>query len=405
MSRSAVVGSLVLALALGAGLVAGPLAVSAAAQGQGRCEPGDLIEDPGWAAAALDLATAHGYATGSGVTIAVVDSGVQADTPHLVGAVLPGIDVVGLDEENTTATLDEAGHGTVVATLAAGRTVPGSGFVGVAPGAMVLPVRTYYGTGDRAVELGVAPTAASLAAGIRAATSAGARIVAVAQTTAQDDPELRAAVAAAVAADVLVVASMGNLEDAEEDPDALQYPAAYPGVLAVGAVAYPFVPAQAHRGEHAGVAAPGVSVVAGLANGADCLVGADGVATSWATGQVAGAAALLAERFPDEGPEGWVYRLQVTALREDPDVLSPLVGWGLVQPAAALTLTADGGERGVDSPWLTRPERPVATEPPLVIEVPADPWRDARSTVAWWALVALVAGAMALVVTRARGRR
>lgn len=376
-------------------------AVAATANQDEECPAGVLIPERGWAPDALALDAAHRIATGAGVRVAVIDSGV-APVAHLRGALAIGTDVVGGEGADATGQTDLTGHGTVVATMVAARPLEGSGLVGVAPGAQILPVRAWYADDDAAQRDGTAPTPQSLAAGLRAAVALGADIAVVAASTAEDAADLRDAVAQASAAGVLVVASAGNLAD-DDDPTQPRYPGAYPGVLAVAAMADGLVPVAAHTGPHVAIAGPGALVLGGLPNGADCVLGADGNATSWATAQVAGAAALLAQAYPDEGPEGWVFRLTATAARQDPDARSDDVGWGLVQPLAALTLVDDGTARGVDSPAVARPEPAADDEPPLHVTVPPDTWLPARQAVLWWSLAAAVAWAAVVLVGRRRG--
>ncbi|OJX93839.1 MAG: hypothetical protein BGO96_10140 [Micrococcales bacterium 73-15] len=399
VGAGAILGSL---LATGPALAPLPAPPAAAGTQPAQCEDGaGLVAEPTWNVEALDLAGAHRLATGAGVRVAVVDSGVAADGPHLEGAVLPGVDVVGVDAEVTDGRADAYDHGTAVATLLAGRATEGSGLIGVAPDALVIPIRVYYAVGDDAERRGVELTEARLAAGIRAAIDADADVVVVAVSSYRDDPAVRAAVEAAEAAGALVVASMGNVTRDAAEVDQPRYPAAYPGVLAVAGIGEGWQDGGGHVGEHADLAGPGIAVLAGLPNGSDCVVGEAGSSTSWATAQVAGAAALLVERFPDEGPEMLAYRLTATAARPDPDGWSEAPGWGLVQPRAALELVDDGSWRGVDSPRVVRPSiDPVAVEPVKVIPV-TDPWVDTRRTVAWWA-VAGAAALLAVVITGSR---
>ena len=134
--------------------------------------------------------------TGAGVTVAVVDSGVDTDNPHLNGAVLSGEDIYGLDSTNTTGTSDVQPHGTPVATIIAGREVEGSSLIGVAPDAMIYPVRVYYSEETREGEPGFL-TGAGIAEGIRRATASDAQIIVVALSQYTDDPAIAAAVAEA----------------------------------------------------------------------------------------------------------------------------------------------------------------------------------------------------------------
>ncbi|WP_163572739.1 S8 family serine peptidase, partial [Fodinicola feengrottensis] len=107
-------------------------------------------------------------------TVAVVDSGVDADHPQLRGAVLPGRDfyLVGTLPGN----YDCASHGTAVASIIAARAASGVGFEGIAPGATILPVRI---VDDAQSDSGEAtPIDPNIVAkGIRYAADQGAKVI------------------------------------------------------------------------------------------------------------------------------------------------------------------------------------------------------------------------------------
>jgi len=400
---------LTVGLLVGPALAAGsawPLdAPRASAAVGGSCEPDALIDDPEWGPAAIGRDAANALADGAGVRVAVVDSGVQATFPHLVGAVEPGRDVVAKDPEDTTGTRDIFGHGSAIATIIAGRPVEGSALRGIAPAATIVPIRVYYeDDSDQAEREDKHPTPARIAAGIREASAAGVRVIVVAMSTAVDDPALASAVADATAGGALIISSMGNATE-DSDPTRPRYPAAYPEVLAVGAFDQEFTPVQAYRGDHVDVAAPGVGILATGKSGGDCLLGDSVQATSWATAHVGGVAALVAQAHPEETPAQWAYRIEATAARTVPDERSDLVGWGLVQAPDAIAFVDDGSARGPVSAAVPAVERTPDEPAPVVITSPPDPWADARGTLAWWALGAAVVVAGSLVVARTPSRR
>lgn len=154
---------------------------------------------------------------GHGVTVAVVDTGIYTGQQDLAGVVVKPIDLVG-NPENGTA--DEA-HGTAVAGLIAGRGSPvdPEQVAGLAPEAALIDVRVATKPGT--------VTSAEIAAGISAAWQAGAQIINVSLASSTPSPQLRQAVGMAQAHGCLIVASAG-------DTGAPEYPAHYPGVLAVG---------------------------------------------------------------------------------------------------------------------------------------------------------------------------
>ena len=343
--------------------------------------------------------------TGAGVLVADVDSGVAADNVHLADAVVPGLDLVGVDVEVSGRT-DVDGHGTAIAGIVAARPVDGSGLVGIAPEATVLPVRVFYGRTDDAVAAGVGPDTGRLAAGIVAAADAGAQVINVSLSVSSPDPALEAAVAHATAAGALVVASAGNRTSADT-PDGPRWPAAYDGVLAVAAVgADGSGTTDAVHGPHVLVAAPGTDVLTTFFGAGDCVQGATSSA-SWATAYVSGAAALIAARYPQETPAQWAYRLEVTAARLAPAARDDVVGWGVVRPDLALAFVDDGAAPGPASPSHARPASAGVTVAQVAGGTVVRPLAAVQRHATWWALVsvaAVLSGALALRLVGAGGR-
>ncbi|AEE45098.1 S8 family serine peptidase [Cellulomonas fimi] len=375
------------ALGLAPGVVAlatvGAAPASAAAQ---QCEPGrrQLSTQTPPALATLGAQEAWTMATGEGVLVAVLDSGVDTRNEHLTSAVVSGIDLVGVDVE-TTGRTDPDGHGTAVAGQIAAREITGSGVVGLAPDAEILPVRVYYGATEEHRREGTGPDVPRLAAGIDAAVARGARVLNVSMSTPVDHPELRAAVERATAAGALVVASAGNRATSSDETDGLRYPAAYPGVLGVAAVDASGAPAaDSIHGAHVDVAAPGTEVLTTYHADGDCLLGGENVSASFATAYVSAAAALVAQRYPDESPAQWAHRLMVTASRLVPGERDDLVGWGVVRADQALLFVDDGAAPGPDSPVHERPATPERPAQVLDTSVSADPLDAVRPAAAWW---------------------
>ncbi|WHP19151.1 S8 family serine peptidase [Cellulomonas sp. ES6] len=382
-------------------------AVPAPAATDQQCTPDRVAystEQP-QALARLSAERAWDTATGRGVLVAVVDSGVDARNEHLADAVLPGVDLVGVSGDPGGRT-DTAGHGTAVAGQIAARPVDDSGVVGLAPDAEILPVRVYYADDDRAREEGVAPDAGRIAAGIEAAVAAGAQVVNVSMSTPTDTPALREAVARATAAGALVVASAGNRTTSSDETDGPRYPAAYDGALAVTAVDVDDAPsADAIHGEHVDVAAPGTNVLTTYHAAGDCLLSGENVSTSFATAYVSAAAALIAERYPDETPEQWAYRLEVTAARAQPGERDDLVGWGVVRPAEALGFVDDGTAVGPPSP--VHGTDAAATPEARTVDVSprTDPLAAARRGATWWGIAGTALVLLAALAGRVVGRR
>jgi len=252
----------------------------------------------------------------AGVVIAVVDTQIGA-IPQLDGRLLPPIDVFhprfdGTSQPGDGGLLDPqgahaqavSGHGTAMASLVAS----------MADGALILPVR--------AVEDDCSTTVFDLAEGILAAAENGAQVISLSVSTPYDNPVLRRAVEQVQGAGILVVAAAGN-------DGVLEYPAAYPGVLAVTAVGHDgWPPAFAPVGARIDIAAPGVGI---LAHGPDwdCLLSG----TSPATALVSGAAAAAVRSLPDAGPQDWsllVRAAVLPAVSVDP-MLGGKIGTGILR--------------------------------------------------------------------------
>lgn len=198
----------------------------------------------------------HPLATGAGVTVAVVDSGVDRRHPQLAGRVLGGTDLL---DPGGDGTRDCVGHGTGVASIIAAVPHDGSGLRGLAPAARILPVRVSeqqvvdgQGTGRT-----VAPD--DFARAIRWAVDNNADVVNLSVVLYADHTAVRDAVGYALARDVVVVAAVGNLHG---NGDPRPYPAAYEGVLGVGAIGADGVRADFSQvGSYVDLVAPGSDVL------------------------------------------------------------------------------------------------------------------------------------------------
>ena len=163
-----------------------------------------LPNDPQWAAAQSDylaplrLDRAWDISKGSGVTVAVVDTGADLNHPDLAGQLVTGRNVM----DPFSAPQDDNGHGTMTAGIVAARTNNGRGVVGVAPSAKVMPIKVLDSNGSG--------SDADIAVGIDWARTHGAKVINLSLGGSADDPVLRDAVENAIAANVVVVAAAGN---------------------------------------------------------------------------------------------------------------------------------------------------------------------------------------------------
>ncbi|PZS36474.1 MAG: type VII secretion-associated serine protease mycosin [Pseudonocardiales bacterium] len=346
-ARIAVVSILV------AAALAAPAAPATAKPPAGAClnaQPGGPpIRQQPWADKALAPERAWPFSRGAKVLVAVIDSGVDYDHPQLLrhGKVLDGFDFI---RNQPRADFDCVSHGTAVASIIAADEAPGIGFHGVAPDARILPVRVSdTEPGDDRGGASVNPTV--FAQAIRYAADHGARVINLSVVMYADVPAVRRAVAYAQDKDVVVVAAVGNAHrDTGRDPT--PYPAAYPGVLGVGAITIDGSRLPASQvGPYVDLVAPGGGVLAATREHGHVFW--DG--TSFATPFVSGAAALVRAAWPSLSAAGVARRLLATTSPARGGENSMAYGSGVVDPYRAVTDGLGGVRPAGAAPPLVRP--------------------------------------------------
>ncbi|MGW6913464.1 S8 family serine peptidase [Kitasatospora sp. NPDC054939] len=395
-----------------------PIGQTTAAVRQDGCvKPSDKVVDrTPWAQALLRPETAWQLHRGAGVTVAVVGSGVDGASGVLGNRLAPGTRLHGPGG----ADRDCVGHGTFLAGLIAARQQDGTGFAGIAPEARILPVAVTDDTGATSADL--------LARGIRAAADGGARVIAVAVPVAAGGDDLAKAVRYAGDKGALVVAP------AAPDPGVAPagttvgevFPAAYPDVLAVSDLAPGgTLPARGTGGTGgaSGTGGSGGASGAGGSGGADGAPGSaarpagridlvapgtamtgpgpggkghfTGSGPSYATAVVAGTAALVLGYRPELTRAQLLDRLKATAYHPGTALPDPWLGWGTVDPSAAV-----GAEL---PPPVAATARPAPTVAALAPPTP-DPAGGQAALLAGGVLAgtALAGGAAAVLI---RGRR
>lgn len=283
--------------------------------------PASRIPTVPWAQTRLDFQKAWPFSKGKGVTVAVVDSGVNAQHPQLAGHVR------GIDLTHTHNT-DCFGHGTQVAGIIVAQDEQNAAhpvsFLGVAPEAHILSIK------DQANDQGGDP--ALLAEGIKLAVQEGADIINVSATN-TNYPALREAVLFAQRHDVLIVASAGNSTPEQKATEREEYPASYPSVLSVGSVGESGLSSFSNTASRVDVSAPGDDITSTSGNGyVGRLQG-----TSYSAPYVAGIAALIKASKPDITAEQIKNRIIATA---DGSVGTGS-GNGVVNPFQAVTAIGD----------------------------------------------------------------
>ncbi|MBT2506016.1 type VII secretion-associated serine protease mycosin [Streptomyces sp. ISL-98] len=295
----------------------------------------DAIRPQQWGLDAMHTEQVWRTTKGEGITVAVLDTGVDGSHPDLEGQVLPGKDLIGFGAKKGDRAW--ARHGTAMAGIIAGHGHgPGraDGVLGIAPEAKILPVRVILEGGDAARKKARTTRGNALADGIRWAADNGADVINLSlgddSKSAHPEPAEDAAVQYALAKGAVVVASAGN---GGEKGDHISYPAAYPGVIAVTAVdEFGTHAAFSTRRWYATVSAPGVDVI--IADPDRRYY--EGWGTSAASAFVSGAAALVRSAHPGLTP-AQVKKLLMDTARNAPDGgRDDSRGYGFVDPAAAV---------------------------------------------------------------------
>jgi subtilisin family serine protease len=259
----------------------------------------DEVRDGQRQLAELQVEEAHQHSLGDGVTVAVLDSGVDASHPDLRGNVLPGID---LTDRGSDGRDDPTGSGTVLAGLVAGHghgERAGDGVLGLAPAAVILPVVV--------APPGAAPAAGTLAAGIDEAARRGAGVICIGAPV-PDDPAVSRALGTAVAAGAVVVVPGVPAGDAL---------GRYGGAGLLGAV-----PSPSLTGGQGVVAVPAAGALSTGGQGGYYLHARATQAA--AAGLLAGAVALVRAAHPGLAAHELTHRLAQTTDRGELDLVAAL---------------------------------------------------------------------------------
>ncbi|MGY4927568.1 type VII secretion-associated serine protease mycosin [Streptomyces sp. 900105755] len=299
----------------------------------------DSIRAQQWGLSALHLDEAWRTTKGKGITVAVLDTGVEADHPDLAGNVLAAKDMIGFGAG--PGDRDWARHGTAMAGIIAGHghgVGNGDGVMGVAPEAKILPVRVILEDGDGARAKARSTRGNALAEGIRWAADHGADVINLSlgddSDSAHPEPSEDEAIQYALKKDVVVVASAGNGGD---KGDHISYPAAYPGVIAATAVdKFGTRAGFSTRRWYATVSAPGVDIV--IADPDHKYY--EGWGTSAASAFVSGAVALIKAAHPGLTPAQIKKLLEDTARDAPAGGRDDSRGFGMIDPAAAIKAAA-----------------------------------------------------------------
>ncbi|MER6255533.1 type VII secretion-associated serine protease mycosin [Streptomyces sp. NPDC001584] len=298
----------------------------------------ETIRSQQWHLDAMKADEIWKISTGKGITVAVIDSGVNR-IPELEGQVLPGAvfpvgDAPG-DKDN-----DYDGHGTGISAMIAGtgKHPSGDGAYGLAPGSKILPIRV-----PDVLEAAKAP---SVVAAIRYAADSDAKIINISKGVAgkpEDDRDRADAVKYALSKGKLIFAAVGNDGDSTNE---VLYPGATPGVVGLGAVDVNGKPTkESQHGPQVDMVAPGMDIVSAciLKSGLCKTHG-----TSDASAFASASAALLWSAHP-EWTNNQVLRVLLNTAGKPTDGVerNDYVGYGVVRPRIALQTPGDPGPADV----------------------------------------------------------
>ncbi|MFC4129528.1 S8 family serine peptidase [Hamadaea flava] len=311
------------------------------------------------------------------MSVAIIDTGVDATHPAVKGRVAKGADFSAGGQSSTgNGWIDRNGHGTQMAGL-----VVGFGRVqGVAPAATVIPVNASVTSSA----LGTA----RLAEGIRWAVGQHVKVISI-SSGGDDDLRLRQAVELAIANDIVIVAAAGN---AGEDA-AVTYPAAYRGVISACGVD--------RMGAHSTISIIGPELtlcapsngISSAYPGGRYVVGSG---TSEATALIAGAAALIRSKFPTLTATQVMERLYATAIDRGAAGKDDVYGYGVIDVVRALTADLPPSAPASSPSFL-----PTSSPDARVYESSQDtkPWLIVLGSILCLVLLA-VGSALAVAATR-----
>jgi type VII secretion-associated serine protease mycosin len=287
----------------------------------------ETVRDAQWFLRDLKIEQVHRITKGAGVTVAVIDSGIEAEHPDLSGQVAGGVAIGGAAGGPL---VDDDTHGTSMAGLIAAKGGGANHALGIAPGAKLLSVRVdMKGAGFYTDQV---------ASGIRWAADNGAKVINLSLGGDTPLPAQTEAVSYAQSKDVVVVAAAGNRD---QGMTGVVAPANLPGVIAVGATGKNgSVHANSVSGATLGVVAPGESMVTTGSRRAGKTTGyVQPTGTSPAAAVVSGVVALIRSKYPDLRAADVVNRLVRTADDLGPAGRDPESGFGRINPLRALNET------------------------------------------------------------------
>jgi thermitase len=280
-----------------------------------------VVNDPRlaeqWAIKKINAAEAWDINMGSSKTLlAIVDTGVDYNHPDLQGRVDKGRDFINNDDD----AMDDQGHGTHCAGIAAASTNDGVGIAGLASNVNILAVKVLSASGGGSYE--------SVANGIIYAADRGSHIISMSLGGGASSKVIQDAVDYANSKGSLIVAAMGN-----NGNESKSYPAACDGVMAIGATDVNDNRASfSQYGSWISVGAPGKDILSTIPGNRYAVYSG----TSMATPYAAGLAALVKDTFPSMNAKQIREKIEKSADDVGTAGFDKMFGHGRINAAAAL---------------------------------------------------------------------
>ncbi|MFB6619001.1 type VII secretion-associated serine protease mycosin [Streptomyces sp. NPDC056367] len=298
----------------------------------------ETIRSQQWHLDAMKAEEIWKTSTGKGVTVAVIDTGVD-QIPELEGQILPGASFAN-GRISGAEYNDYVGHGTGISAMiaATGKHPSGDGAYGLAPGAKILPIRVPdWIDGD---------SSPSMVAAIRYAADSEAKVINISMSiggTSETDQQRAEAVKYALSKGKLIFAAVGNEGGSSNET---VYPAATPGVVGVAGVdAKGEATKESQHGPQVDLSAPGIDIVTGC-RGKTGLCKTRG--TSDATALASASAALIWSAHPDWTNNQVLRVLLNTAGKPTSGAQrNDYIGYGVVRPRIAIATPGDPGPADV----------------------------------------------------------
>ncbi|MFI8435975.1 type VII secretion-associated serine protease mycosin [Streptomyces sp. NPDC079020] len=299
----------------------------------------ETVRSKQWHLDAMQAESMWKVSTGKGVTVAVIDSGVDSSNGDLRGQVVKGLN---LEKDIPGDEFDDYnGHGTGMAGIIAGtgESYGGDGAFGLAPGVKILPIRMPKSTDAANQAASDREFSRTAPQAIRFAVDHGAKIINISLGRQTNSQAVSDAVKYALNKDVLIFAAVGNTGDSA---NLMEYPAGAPGVVGVGAIGRDLKKTKESQfGPQVDLAAPGEEMIYACAGKTGVC---KGHGTSDATAVASASAALIWSKHPD-WTNNQVLRVMLNTAGGpvSGDERTDAIGYGIVRPRVALKTPGDPG--------------------------------------------------------------